>query len=421
VIESRLALLRPDSPARPVFTGERFVPGQAGARIAYEHLHRYAFARRFVAGRRVLDLGCGLGYGAEVLAPFARDVVALDRDVGSVREARAVRTHALGPFVAADATRLPLCTDSFDVVIAFELIEHLTEQEALVAEIRRVLRPAGLLVVSSPDTAVYSGKLGQRNPFHPKEMTTEELRRLLEPHFDRLLLYKQRVIVGSMLVPDGAPRRDGAELLVARLETEPPAIVLDPSEPDFVYNVVVCGPAEAVADAPGGSVLADVGETLTVETERSLESTREVVHGLERSVKEWEGYAAQIIRDKDAYLEQFVRAKDEVIARLQHAMEERQEAVTALEAAVAARDERLGMEREALAKAVDLGNANEGRAATLRADVARLEAELGAAREREAVLESELAQYRTEPVVRRYLDLKRLMRGGGPQPSRRSS
>jgi chromosome segregation ATPase len=145
------------------------------------------------------------------------------------------------------------------------------------------------------------------------------------------------------------------------------------------------------------------------------------VHGLERSVKEWEGYAAQIIRDKDAYLEQFVRAKDEVIARLQHAMEERQEAVTALEAAVAARDERLGMEREALAKAVDLGNANEGRAATLRADVARLEAELGAAREREAVLESELAQYRTEPVVRRYLDLKRLMRGGGPQPSRRSS
>lgn len=415
--EARLPLVREGSPARPEFTGERFVPGLAGARIAYEHLHRYAFARRFVRGGRVLDLGCGLGYGAEVLAPFSGEVVALDRDEECVRQARANRTHPLGPFLIADATRLPFRDGVFDAVVAFELIEHLTDQESCVAEIRRALAPSGLLLISSPDKSVYSGKLGQSNPFHPKEMTTDELLRMLAPHFDRLAVYKQRVAAGSVMVSAG---RDGdaPELLVAKLEADPPALVLDPAEPDFVYNVVVCGPAAALDRAPVASVLADVGETLTAEYDGSLASMQEVVQGLERSVKEWEAYAAQIIRDKDAYLEQAVAAKDAVIARLEAAVRETQarlaEIVEAHDAAIARLRDDLQARDVALAHAAEIGQAAEARVATLQAEVARLETECAAARDRQAHLAAELAVYRDEPIVRGYLGLKRLARGRPP-------
>jgi SAM-dependent methyltransferase len=387
--EARLPLLRADVPAPPVFTGERFVPGLAGAHIAYEHLHRYAFARRFVRGRRVLDLGCGLGYGGEVLVPLAHEVVALDRDPDALRHARVGRTHALGPFVLGDATRLPFRDASFDVVIAYELIEHLTDQEAFLAEIRRVLPPAGLLLISSPDKDVYSGKLGQRNPFHPKELTTEELVRVLGPHFERVAVYKQRVVAGSVLMPEPVSGPDDVELVLAKLEADPPSLVLDPAEPDFVYNVAVCGPAAALEDAPHGEILADVAERLTVEYEHALRSTGEIVQGLQRSVKEWQAYAAQIVRDKDAYLEQFVKAKDEVVASLEQKLHDAQAAVATLEANVASRETALA--------------ALDERLQAVRADVARLEAEL--------------QPYRRDPIIRRYLALRRLMRGG-PLPSR---
>jgi ubiquinone/menaquinone biosynthesis C-methylase UbiE len=258
--EARIPLRRADCTARPAFTGERFVPGLGGTRIAHEHLHRYAFARRLLAGRRVLDLGCGLGYGAELWHRCARDVVSLDHDAETIANARAMRTHALGPFLIADACRLPLASASFDAVVAFELIEHVSEQQELIAEIRRVLRPTGLLLLSSPDTLVYSGKLGERNPFHIREMTTDELRALVAPHFAHAVVYKQRAVASSVLVADPAAAPEAAEVLVARLDADPPALVLNPSDADFVYNVLVCGPRDALEQAPGVSVLADVAE-----------------------------------------------------------------------------------------------------------------------------------------------------------------
>jgi len=259
--EARIPLSRGDSAARPAFTGERYVPGLGGPRIAQEHVHRYAFARRFVGGRRVLDLGCGIGYGAELLSPPARAVVSLDRDAATIASARTLHSGAVGVFLIADACRLPIASASFDAVVAFELIEHVSAQPALVAEIRRVLRPDGLLLISSPDTLVYAGKLGERNPFHTHEMTTEQLRALVAPHFAHAILYKQRVVASSVLLADPAAAPNGpedAEVLVARLDVDPPALVLNPGEVDFVYNVLVCGPREALADAPGTSVLADL-------------------------------------------------------------------------------------------------------------------------------------------------------------------
>ncbi len=72
----------------PEFTGERYIPGQGGFQLAYEHLHRYLFASRWAQGKSVLDVGAGVGYGSLTLARTARCVCAVDADPASLRYAR---------------------------------------------------------------------------------------------------------------------------------------------------------------------------------------------------------------------------------------------------------------------------------------------------------------------------------------------
>src|SRR5437867_11725442 len=92
----------------PAFTGERFIPGEGGAQIAYEHLHRYLFAMRWARGRRVLDVAAGSGYGAALLARVAEAVWALDLDAQAVSYARSCYPGSTLLFLRADATGLPV-------------------------------------------------------------------------------------------------------------------------------------------------------------------------------------------------------------------------------------------------------------------------------------------------------------------------
>src|SRR5512143_200188 len=104
------------------FTGERFLPAVTGE-IAHEHWHRYAFARRFVAGRRVLDVACGEGYGSALLADVAADVIGVDVSPDAVAHARATYGGRRGlRFEAASATALPLPDGAVDAVVSFETL-----------------------------------------------------------------------------------------------------------------------------------------------------------------------------------------------------------------------------------------------------------------------------------------------------------
>ena len=110
-----------------LFTGERFLPGCTGE-IAYEHWHRYAFARQFVKDKRVLDAACGEGYGSAVLGTVAASVVGVDIDKDAVAEAG--RRYGRPPevsFVEESCTALSLPDASFDVVVSFETIEHVPD------------------------------------------------------------------------------------------------------------------------------------------------------------------------------------------------------------------------------------------------------------------------------------------------------
>src|SRR6266566_4861453 len=104
----------------PEFTGERFLPSCSGE-IAYEHWHRYAFARRFVAGKRVLDAACGEGYGSALLGEAAASVVGVDIDGPTIAHALTRYGNGGGVrFIEGSCTELPLPDASIDVVVSFE-------------------------------------------------------------------------------------------------------------------------------------------------------------------------------------------------------------------------------------------------------------------------------------------------------------
>jgi SAM-dependent methyltransferase len=181
------------------FTGERFVPGIAGE-IAHEHWHRYAFARRYVAGKRVLDVACGEGYGSALLAGVASAVTGIDIDAGAVAHARsAYASLANVRFEEGSASRLPLPDGSVDAVVSFETIEHLprADQPRMMAEIARVLAADGLLVMSAPNPVEYSTARNYRNPFHQHEPDRAELGALLDSAFPVQRWFRQRRFFGS--------------------------------------------------------------------------------------------------------------------------------------------------------------------------------------------------------------------------------
>ncbi|MGC1818205.1 MAG: class I SAM-dependent methyltransferase, partial [Casimicrobiaceae bacterium] len=164
-------------PDPDTFTGERFVPGAPGE-IAYEHCHRYAFARQLARGRRVLDAACGTGYGSALMADVAVSVVGIDIDAGVVADASAAYASRQNlRFEAASVSAIPLPDASVDLVVSFETIEHIgaDDQARMLLEFARVLAPGGLLVLSSPNRLEYSDARSYRNPFHVRELDRGEL------------------------------------------------------------------------------------------------------------------------------------------------------------------------------------------------------------------------------------------------------
>ncbi|HEY6940290.1 class I SAM-dependent methyltransferase [Dokdonella sp.] len=247
-----------DDSALP-FTGERFTP-ECVREIWHEHWHRYAFARRFAAGRRVLDAACGEGYGSALLASVAADVVGVDVDAAAVAHAR--QRYGARPrlrYERADATALPFGDRAFDLVVSFETLEHLAAQEALLQGFARVLADDGVLVISSPDKRTYSELAGFRNEFHVRELYRDELLALLRPHFPEVRLYGQKLLFQSALwsLDDGPP--ESCETLTADGRAEQVEAGLDYAP---LYFVAVCSRRALPAALPGLSLFGDAGESV---------------------------------------------------------------------------------------------------------------------------------------------------------------
>jgi SAM-dependent methyltransferase len=231
-----------DGPLEP--SGERFYPGTGTPENSYEHWHRYLWARELCRGKRVLDVASGEGYGSFLLAGVARSVVGVDLSGPAVEHARQCYAAENLEFRAGRAEALPdLGPSSFDVVVSFETIEHLTEaaQPRFLSEVRRVLAPGGLFIVSTPDKETYANELHEENEFHEREFTPDEFRALLLTEFSHVRFFGQRTFPVSYLWPmDPGPDVQGLdEHQLARKEPR----TLGPADGDqkrALYVVALC-------------------------------------------------------------------------------------------------------------------------------------------------------------------------------------
>jgi SAM-dependent methyltransferase len=160
-------------------TGERTVPGLAVENYWFRrHEVVYLHCADICAGRDVLEAGCGEGYGADLIATVARRVMAVDYDAATVAHVRA--RYPRVQVVTANLTSLPVPDATIDIVVNFQVIEHLWDQPHFITECLRVLRPGGLLLMSTPNRITFTpGSDTPLNPFHTRELNAAELRELL--------------------------------------------------------------------------------------------------------------------------------------------------------------------------------------------------------------------------------------------------
>jgi SAM-dependent methyltransferase len=265
------------------FTGERFTP-ECVREIRYEHFHRYAFALQWVKGKAVLDAACGEGYGSALLATAAAAVTGVDRSADAIRHASDRYAAENLQFQAADCLELPFAAASFDCVVSFETLEHLADHDGLLREFRRVLRPGGFLLLSSPDKAVYSEKMQNRNEFHVRELYRDELETLLRQHFPAYRLWGQKLLFQSAIWSlDGAP---GVGLLQESDGRVQPSASLC-HEP--VYFIALCAADEDSLPSPG--------EGLSLFDDASESVYQHYYHEIRKNMA-----AGEILADKDREL-----------------------------------------------------------------------------------------------------------------------
>lgn len=195
------------------WTGERFLTEVKGS-IELEHFHRYLFAINLCFGKRVLDIASGEGYGSALLARGASSVIGVDISTDAISHAKAKYHNENLDYRLGSCSAIPLEDASVDVVVSYETIEHHYQHNEMMSEIKRVLVPGGLLIISCPDKLEYSDLPGYNNPYHVKELYRNEFESLLESNFKNYRIAGQRVVYGSAIFSED----DSSKLSTYRLD-----------------------------------------------------------------------------------------------------------------------------------------------------------------------------------------------------------
>jgi len=213
-------------------TGERFIPTHWDGELVHaEHLARYRLAAQLAAGRRVLDVACGEGYGSALMAAAgAESMTGVDVDRSTVEHVR--ERHGVDAQVG-DIRSLAFADDSFDLVVSFETIEHVREPERALDELARVRAPGGHVLISTPNAGEYLVE----NEFHVREFGHDEFVGLLGDRFPSVrLLYQHNWLTSAVLDEAAFAQSDGTTPVrvdLTKVKRHAPG--------DELYLVAVCG------------------------------------------------------------------------------------------------------------------------------------------------------------------------------------
>jgi len=169
-------------------TGERMIPAYHKTHMVYgEHIVRYSSVLDCVKGKKVLDIASGSGYGTALLASSASHVVGVDVDKDAVQYAKSNYQLKNVDFILGSGVKIPLKDDTFDVVVSFETIEHIEDYRTFLSEVKRVLKPDGLFILSTPNDAEFP----ESNHFHVHEFEQAELEKVVKKYFKNFKTHLQ--------------------------------------------------------------------------------------------------------------------------------------------------------------------------------------------------------------------------------------
>ena len=332
------------------FMQERYVPGTWSKLAEYEHLPRYQFALPFARGSRVLDFGCGTGYGARLLGEAADSVVGLDIDAPALEWARGWHRTPKLRFDLRDDLGAGLPSASFDLITCFEMIEHVDHatQIKTIENIARLLTRAGKLIISTPNPVV-TANYGA-NPYHLREMNEDEFRALLEPRFAHVTIVRQWIRPSILIGLEAQPGR--GSLVTDRLPTEqiveePPAFIAicshEPIEPIDSFCSFDSSFDMVLAETELQKKLTSLRFDIYLLREAKLDADRRAVDAVEagaradKAVKAHTDALAEQGRTIEAMRVSFT-TQEATIEAMRRSFEEQSENITALRAQIAAKE-----------------------------------------------------------------------------------
>lgn len=234
------------------FTGERIVPGCVDDDLLQEHQSRYHFAASLASRKRCLDAGCGLGYGAAILAETAASVCAVDVDPITVSEASTRYHRPNARFTLADVTGLPFRNSTFECVVSFEVVEHLPGWPHFLRELARVTTSDGIVMISTPNRDYYAASRGESgpNPFHVHEFDYQEFHDALLQVFPHVRIFGQNAVPGICFFSHEA----SSPFTVHSQQS-------DARVPDAQFYLAVCSQSP-LPSIPGFAYLSSTGNVL---------------------------------------------------------------------------------------------------------------------------------------------------------------
>lgn len=315
-----------------IFSGERYIPELDAADISYEHWHRYLFATALVKDKVVLDIASGEGYGSSLLAHTARHVTGVDLSFEAlIHAAHKYRAPNL-EFRQGSVDCIPVPgREILDAIVSFETIEHVgeAEQTGFAREVKRLLKPGGIFIISTPDKAVYSDRTGFHNDFHKKELYRTEFLDFLRGFFRTVCLFSQRVYPASYIWP--LQERGG-------VATEYQVVFRDghfgPAVDDLkegMYLVALCTDDELTKLAP--SILLDPGDRKTQIFSEQIMAQQGSIESLSAQLQKQAHVISNLaldltaretaLRDSESKLTEHTAQATELNARLQTVEHER--------------------------------------------------------------------------------------------------
>lgn len=167
------------------------------------HLDRYEFAKTFVSNKSVGDVACGTGYGTDILSlNKAKNVIGIDISLDAINYAKKYHKHKNNNFICSSAHSTPLKENELDVLVSFETLEHLENEDELLNEFQRILKVDGTLVISTPN----DWGVDELSPYHVRSYDYFKLLNTLNKYFIVDKIYNQNSGTPNRKENFGQPR-----------------------------------------------------------------------------------------------------------------------------------------------------------------------------------------------------------------------